>query len=183
MPEVQQPLQTARLLIRLPELGDTEPLMDIFWDPEVVAKKQVTLTEPPGDLTQARRSTAAMIQHWESRGYGLWTVVESATQQVIGCVGLQNWKNWPGIELAWLLHRSRWGHGFATEAARAALQWTWDTREIDQVISLIWPHDLRSIRVATKIGERFERADVDPINGEPVHVYAVNRPSRITLSM
>jgi len=44
------------------------------------------------------------------------------------------------------------------------------------VISLIAPGDLRSIRVATKIGECFERADVDPINGEAVHVYGVHRP-------
>ena len=35
---------------------------------------------------------------------------------------------------------------------------------------------LRSIRVATKIGERFERADVDPVHGEPAHVYAIARP-------
>jgi len=33
----------------------------------------------------------------------------------------------------------------------------------------------RSIRIATKIGERFERADVDPLNGEPVHVYTIAR--------
>jgi RimJ/RimL family protein N-acetyltransferase len=180
---VKQPLETARLLLRLPDLADTEPLMDIFWDPEIVAQKQVTLTEPPGDLAQARRKTAAMIRHWESRGYGLWIVVETATQQVIGVVGLQKWQNWPGIELVWLLHRSRWGHGFATEALRAALQWTWDTTEIDRLISLIWPDDLRSIHLAMKIGERFERADVDPTNGEPVHVYAINRPNQIGLSI
>src|SRR5438105_1077830 len=59
-----QPLQTARLSLRVPELADAEPLMDIFWDPEVVAKKQVTLTEPPGDLELARRQTAGMIHHW-----------------------------------------------------------------------------------------------------------------------
>jgi len=44
------------------------------------------------------------------------------------------------------------------------------------VVSLIAPHDLRSIRVATKIGERFERVDVDPVHGEPVHVYTIARP-------
>jgi RimJ/RimL family protein N-acetyltransferase len=168
-------LETSRLLLRLPELDDAKAFMEIFWDPEVVAKKQVTLTAPPGDLALATRSTSAMIQHWESRGYGLWAVVENATQQVIGAVGLQKYDGWPDVELAWVLHRSRWGHGFATEAARAVLQWTWTERKIDHIISLIAPHDSRSIRVATKIGETFERADSDPVHGEPVHVYGIYR--------
>ena len=47
--------------------------------------------------------------------------------------------------------------------------------QIDRIVSLITPDDLRSIRIATKIGERFERADVDPVHGEPVHVYAITR--------
>lgn len=46
---------------------------------------------------------------------------------------------------------------------------------ITRVISLIAPDDVHSIRVATKIGQRFERADEDPVHGEPVHVYAIAR--------
>jgi RimJ/RimL family protein N-acetyltransferase len=172
------PLETPRLLLRLPEASDAEPFMEIFWDPEVVEKKQVTLTEAPGDIDLARRKTAALVDHWDSRGYGLWTVVEKATGQVIGCVGLQNWKGWPGVELAWVIHRSRWSHGFATEAAVAALEWAWASTQIDHIISLINADDLRSMRVATKVGERFERADVDPINGEAIHVYGIHRPHR-----
>jgi hypothetical protein len=57
--------------------------MTIMWDPEVVDKKQVTLTEAPGDVDLARRNTAALIDHWDSRGYGLWTVVEKASGQII----------------------------------------------------------------------------------------------------
>jgi RimJ/RimL family protein N-acetyltransferase len=172
------PLETPRLLLRLPEISDAEPFMDIFWDPEVVEKKQVTLTEAPGDVALATRKTAALVEHWDVRGYGLWTVVEKASGQVIGCVGLQLWKGWPGVELAWIIHRSRWGQGLATEAAVAALDWAWANTKIDHIISLINADDLRSMRVAAKVGERFERADVDPINGESIHVYAIHRPSR-----
>jgi RimJ/RimL family protein N-acetyltransferase len=172
------PVETPRLLLRLPDASDAEPFMDILWDPEVVEKKQVTVTEAPGDIDLARRKTATLRDHWESRGYGLWTVVEKASGQVIGCVGLQNWKGWPGVELAWVIRRSRWNHGFATEAALAALEWAWARTEIDHIISLINADDLRSMRVATKVGEQFERADVDPINGESVHVYGIHRPNR-----
>jgi len=161
----------------VPELADAEPLMPIFWDPEVVEQKQVTLREQPGGLDLALKNTSSMIRQWELRGYGQWSVIEKATGHVIGCVGLYHpQRQWPGVDLGWVFHRSRWGHGFATEAATAALGWVWKFTEIDRVVSLIAPHDLRSIRVATKIGARFERADVDPVHGEPIHVYTIARP-------
>ena len=175
------PVETPRLILRMPEITDAAPFMEIFWDPEVVEKRQVTLTEEPGDLELARRKTATLVEHWQSRGYGLWTVIEKATGEVIGCVGLQFWKGWPAVELAWVIHRSRWGQGFATEAAVATLEWGWAHTDLDHIISLINADDLRSMRVATKVGERFERTDADPINGDPVHIYAISRPRPMTL--
>ena len=169
-------VETARLLLRVPELADAQALMGIIWDPEVVEQKQVTLHEPPGDLDLALKNTNDMRRQWELRGYGQWCVIEKATGSVIGCVGFYHpQRPWPGVDLGWVFHRSHWGHGFATEAATAALRWVWDHTQIDRIVSLIAPDDRRSIRVATKIGERFERADVDPVHGEPVHVYAVAR--------
>jgi RimJ/RimL family protein N-acetyltransferase len=169
-------IETARLLLRVPELADAEPFMGIFWDPEVVEQKQVTLREPPGGLDLASKNTSEMLRQWELRGYGHWSVVEKATGQVIGVVGFYHPQEpWPGVDLGWLIHRSRWGQGFATEAAIAALQWIWEHTTIDRIVSLIAPDDHRSIRIATKIGERFERADSDPVHGEPVHVYTIAR--------
>jgi RimJ/RimL family protein N-acetyltransferase len=173
-------VETARLLLRVPKPADAEALMAIHWDPEVVEQKQVTLLEPPGGLDLALKNTNDTIRQWELRGYGLWSVVEKATGHVIGSVGFYHpQKPWPGVDLGWVLHRSRWGHGFATEAAGAALGWIWEHTQVDRIVSLIAPDDLRSIRVATKIGERFERADVDPVHGEPVHVYTIARTAEL----
>ena len=170
-------VETPRLVLRVPELADAEALMSILWDPEVVEKKQVTLTQPPGGLDQARKNTSDMRRHWELRGYGHWCVIEKATGRLIGCVGFFHpQREWPGVDLGWVFHRSRRGLGFATEAATAALEWIWQHSPIDRVVSLIGPNDLPSIRVATKIGDRFDRAGVDPINGEPMHVYVIARP-------
>jgi RimJ/RimL family protein N-acetyltransferase len=171
------PVETARLLLRVPEPADAEPLMDIIWDPEVVEQKQVTLREPPGGLELALKNTSEMIRQWQRRGYGQWSVIEKSTGQVIGCVGFYHPPGeWPGVDLGWVIHRSRRGHGFATEAATAAVGWLWEHTRIDRIISLISPEDHRSIRIASKVGERFERADVDPVNGEPVHVFTIARP-------
>lgn len=169
-------METPRLLLRVPELTDAEALMGIMWDPEVVAQKQVTLTEPPGGLDLAVKLTRDMLRQWQLRGYGQWSVIEKITGDVIGCVGFYHpQRAWPGVDLGWVFERSRWGQGFATEAATAALGWVWGHTQIDRIISLIAPDDLRSIRIATKIGERFERTDVDPMHGAPVVVYGIDR--------
>ena len=170
-------VETARLLLRVPELGAAEALMGILWDPEVVEQKQVTLLEPPGGLDMALKNTRDMLRQWELRGYGQWTVIEKVTGHVIGCVGFYHpQRQWLGVDLGWVFQRSRWGRGFATEAATAALVWIWESTQVDRVVSLIAPDDARSIRIATKIGQRFERADVDPVHGDPAHVYMIERP-------
>ena len=65
-----------------------------------------------------------------------------------------------------LLHR----RGFATEAARVALAYAFDTVGADSVCSLIVPQNAASIRVARRLGEHYERAL--EFHGRAVHVYA-----------
>jgi RimJ/RimL family protein N-acetyltransferase len=164
-------VETPRLRLRPLQASDAEPLMEIHQDPEVI--KYVLLGAPPGGITVAWRNIAMMIGHWHLRGYGPWAVAEKSTGQVIGRVGLWNPDGWPGIELGWIIRRSRWDNGFATEAARAALQWAWENVETDHIISVIQPDNARSIRVAEKIGECFERGDV--MNEMNVHIYGIVR--------
>jgi RimJ/RimL family protein N-acetyltransferase len=166
-------IETPRLVLRLPDASDAQSFMDIHQDPEVL--KYVTVTGAPGGISVAWRNVAMIIGHWHLRGYGQWAVVEKASGQVIGRVGLFNPEGWPGLELTWVIGRSRWGCGFATESARAALHWAWGAVDTDRIVSMIRPDNARSIRVAEKLGEKLERAD--EINGEAIHVYAIHRPS------
>jgi RimJ/RimL family protein N-acetyltransferase len=164
-------LETSRLQLRLPQASDAAALMEIHQDSE--AMKRVTLTAPPGGITVAWRNVAMMIGHWHLRGYGQWTVIEKETGMVVGRVGLWNPEGWPGIELGWIIRRSRWNNGFATEAARASLDWAWTNVDTDRIISIIDPDNVAAIRVAGKIGERFER--VAAMDGRIVHIYSVRR--------
>src|SRR5687768_9221725 len=108
-------VETARLMLRMPELADARAFMGILWDPEVVEQKQVTLLEPPGGLDLALKNTGDMIRQWERRGYGQWSVVDKTTGDVIGIVGFYHpQRAWPGVDLGWVIQRSRWGHGLAT---------------------------------------------------------------------
>jgi RimJ/RimL family protein N-acetyltransferase len=181
-PPTHAEIETARLLMRVPELSDAEAFMGLFWDPEVVEKKQVTLKEPPGGIDLARKNTAEMIRQWEVRGYGQWSVVEKATAQVIGVVGFYHPQraDWPGVDLGWLIRRDQWGNGFATEAATAAIEWLWKNTRIDRIVSLIGPDDHRSTRIAIKLGEQFERTVGDPVHGELASAYVLGRPSSVS---
>ena len=108
------------------------------------------------------------------RGYGLWAVEEKASGEFIGRIGLLNPEGWPGLEVAWTLARERWGNGFATEGAKAALDYAISVLKLDHVISLIHPDNAASIRVALRLGERLER-QVE-LMGVMRSVYGIHRP-------
>jgi RimJ/RimL family protein N-acetyltransferase len=165
--------ETARLLLRLPTADDLDPFISIHDDPEVM--QHLPKTGTGTRRVAAWRTLALVIGHWHLRGYGQWTVVEKSTNEVIGRVGLWNPEGWPGLEVGWVLRRSRWGHGFATEAALDAMRFAFEVVGADHVISLIRAENLRSIRVAERIGESWERSIV--MDGVTSEVYGCRRPT------
>ena len=90
-----------------------------------------------------------------------------------GRIGLLNPEGWPGLEVAWTLARDRWGNGFATEGARAALEHAFSILKRDHVISLIHPDNFNSIRVAQRIGEKLEGQV--PLIGVMRSIYGIRR--------
>ena len=96
---------------------------------------------------------AAHAGHWALRGYGGWIVTprEDPTR-FLGRVGLWRPEGWPGLEVAWRLDRAAWGHGYATEAAHAAIGWAWTVLDASELISLIHPDNRASQRVARRLG-------------------------------
>ena len=101
-------------------------------------------------------------------------VEEKATQKMIGRIGFLNPEGWPGFEIGWTLARHAWGKGYATEGAKVALQYAF--KELDQrhVISLIHPDNVASMKVAERIGEKFERKT--RLFEWDVLVYGIDRP-------
>lgn len=163
-------LETERLVLRMLRESDFESYAQMCGDPEAMRYigDGQALTRP-----LAWRNLALMIGHWSLRGYGLWAVEERASGALVGRVGFWNPEGWPGFELGWLLRRSSWGKGYATEAARAALQFAFTEMGRPQVISLIHPDNAASIRVAERLGER--PAGSAEVLGTTVLVYRITR--------
>jgi RimJ/RimL family protein N-acetyltransferase len=142
-------VETPRLVLRPFDAADAQPMLEIHADPEV-AKYLVGGPTPVGvdGLTVAWRNVAMMIGHWHLRGYGAWAVAEKESGSVIGRVGFWHPAGCHDIELGWVIRRSHWRRGFATEAAAAALVWGWDNIPVDRIVSMIQPDNAASLRVA-----------------------------------
>jgi RimJ/RimL family protein N-acetyltransferase len=125
----------------------------------------------PLDRADAWRQMAVFAGHWALRGYGLWVVEREG--ELIGRIGLLRPEGWPGLEVGWLLGRAAWGQGYATEAARASVEYAWRELGAQELISLIAPDNTPSQRVAQRLGMRPDE-DYD-LRGTPVVIHRLDR--------
>ena len=116
---------------------------------------------------------AGWIGHWALRGYGQWAIEERESGHFIGRAGIINPADWPGPEVGYLLGRPWWGRGYATEAARAAMDWGFREKGFTDLISLIDPENHASIAVATRLGET--RRGETEVMGHHLLVYGISR--------
>lgn len=162
-------LETGRLVLRKPELGDRDGYTPIWGDPEVVRFLGGT-TLPPEEVPKA---IERMLGHWERHSIGLFSVLRKEDGRLVGRVGYLLWdtERWVNamheqldgdleLEIGWTFAREFWNQGYATEAAAACRDHAFGELGRDRVISLIARENVASIRVAEKIGETLERRDI-----------------------
>ena len=155
-------LSTNRLCLRPPTARDAEALYDLFADRQVMDGLGMT---PVSALVEARAMIEGGIDGWRTDGFGAFVFERPATGQVVGQAGLmvfdtRGWtpSSWANAgrhaqpELGWALMRAHWGQGYATEAAAAIRAWAYESRGIDSLVSLITPGNIRSQRVAQRLG-------------------------------
>jgi RimJ/RimL family protein N-acetyltransferase len=164
-------LDTDRLRLRGLRGEDLDAYAGMYADPEVMRYLE---DGRPLDRAAAWRSMAAHLGHWLLRGYGQWALIERASGEFVGRAGLWRPEGWPGLEVGWVLARPHWGHGYAAEAARAAISYAFDQLDAAHVISLIRPENGASIRLAERLGETYERTV--ELLGSRAHVYGIRRP-------
>ncbi len=167
-------LKTDRLILRGFKETDVNPYIQMCADPEIMQYLSSGKTLSPNE---AWKSLAFVIGHWTLRGFGLWAVEEKSTGEFVGRVGLLQPKGWPGTEVAWTLVKSAWGKGYATEAAKASLQWGFTHTNATELISLIIPENIASIKVSERIGQSFKKEII--IFDKTVNLYSINKDQAI----
>jgi RimJ/RimL family protein N-acetyltransferase len=150
--------------------SDTDAYAEMLADPEVM---RFLGGGKPVSRIEAWRNMAMIVGHWHLRGYGMWAVEERESGELVGRVGCWRPEGWPGIEVGWTLRRAYWGRGYATEAARASLDYGFEKLNLTRIISLIAPDNVASIRVAERLGER-PGGDCEVL-GTKVVIYGIDR--------
>lgn len=105
---------------------------------------------------------------WRLKGYGMFSVIEKRTGRWIGRVGPHWPEGYPGRGLL----ASHWGCGFATEAATAAIRIVFRDLDCTEIIHLIDPRNVRSIRLAERLGASRVGTEALP---DPYHEFTVDR--------
>ena len=153
-PRVQLPVETGRLRLRSLTDADLAGLHAIYGDAETM-RYIGRSGRPTEDPAGTARILAWLRRHEELHGFGLWALDERDGEPLVGVAGLL-WEDGhgPEVEVVYLVRRDRWGRGYATEAARAALERAHGPLGLPRVIALAYPDNLASQRVMAKAGMR-----------------------------
>ena len=160
-------ITTARLTLRPLTMGDLDVLVDLHAD------EWVNHFVPAFTPDQAADRLTNNERQWRERGHGLFAVELQDGGGFIGRCGLNYWKQFDEVEAGWILNPDAWGHGYATEATRACVEWGFAHLDDDYFTAMIHPTNARSVRVAERLGFTPRRDDV--LFGKKVTVYALNR--------
>lgn len=142
-------LNTAHLTLRAMLPTDTAALYRIY---QTEGLLQYFPNPSPPSLEKVERFVAIQQTHWEKHGYGNWGILLKGKQELIGWAGLQFLPETNETEVGYLLDKTFWGQGYATEAARASLDFGFAHFDFAEIIALVHPDNLASLRVAAKCG-------------------------------
>lgn len=146
-------LTTDRLLLRPWRSDDLPAFAAMNADAEVMRHFPGCMSREESDLLAGR-----ILTHIDDYGFGQWVVERREDNAFIGVVGLQ-WVSFdapftPAVEIGWRLNSADWRQGYALEAARAALDFAFDTLALDEVLAFTVPANLPSRGLMERLGMR-----------------------------
>jgi RimJ/RimL family protein N-acetyltransferase len=141
-------LETDRLVLRVPTQADFDAGWAEFHG-DALCMRYLGGATP---RSVAWRMLAQVVGMWSLRGFGQFSAIEKATGRWVGRVGPWEPEGWPEREVGWMLHRSAWGQGYATEAARACLEFVFRDLGWPRVAHMIHPDNDGSKAVANRLG-------------------------------
>ena len=174
-------LETERLVLRSWREADRDPFFALNSDPVVMEFLPAT------DRAASDNVVDRLIAAQERDGCCFWAVESQADGGFLGFCGLMAPRApLEEFEAGWRLGRDAWGHGFASEAARASLAWGWGKLDAPSIVAITVPPNHRSRAVMERIGMAYaEGEDFDHPElpaGDPLrrHVlYRIARPEWI----
>ena len=150
-------IHTERLVLRDWRESDVPAWAAMNADPQVREFLGPLLTPE-----QSADSVRSFQEDLDRKGYGFWAVEVRGTGEFVGFTGLDDVDEEvpvDGVEVGWRLARSAWGHGYATEAARAALAYGFGTLGLAEILAITTATNVRSQAVMRRLGMTTSPAD------------------------
>jgi ribosomal-protein-alanine N-acetyltransferase len=147
-------LETSRLLLREFVAQDADALAAVLGDPVAMRYYPAAL-----DHKGVEEWIGKNIGRYQRDGFGLWAMALKDSCELIGDCGciLQDVEGANHVEVGYHVRRDLWGKGYATEAARACMQYAFTALGSTRIISMIRPENVQSVRVAEKNGLTCEK--------------------------
>ncbi len=165
------PLTTERLLLRQRSLEDVPAILRMDGDPEV--RRYVGDGRLPDSVEQEKRVRERVGTDF-GIGFGYWSVFpRERPDDYLGYVVFSPVPDSTDIELSYGFRRDVWGKGYATEAARAGLDYALREHGLPEVVALVYPANLASQRVIAKLG--FAAAGIRHSYGNDLLFYRLAR--------
>jgi [ribosomal protein S5]-alanine N-acetyltransferase len=147
-------LETSRLRLREFTPQDADALADVLGDPVAMQYYPAAF-----DRKGVEEWIAQNLERYRRDGHSLWAMLLKGSGELIGDCGcaLQEVEGKNEVEIGYHVRRDLWGKGYATEAARACMDYAFTTLRAGRVISMIRPENAPSRRVAEKNGLTCEK--------------------------
>lgn len=173
-----QLLTTDRLVLREWSLDDAGDALAVYGDDEIARWLIPALDRVPDEQTMR-----SVLREWmddryaQVPPYGHWAVIRRDDGRLIGGMSLRPLPPYKeDIEVAWQLAREYWGHGYATEAARALAVWAF-SQGAEEVIAVVRPKNQRAVAMARRLGMEWT-GETDKYYGLLLNVYRL-RPDNL----
>lgn len=163
-------ISTARLTLRQPAPRDAAAVVAFYMS------ERSQYAGGHVSRMNAWRNFAAVLGHWQIRGFGLWAVTRTGDDTILGLVGPFYPDGWPETEIGWLMFDGAEGQGYAAEAARAVIADTRATLGWSDIVHYIAPQNTRSIALAERLGATLDPNAAQPKPDSPCLVYRQPQP-------
>lgn len=171
---MKQIVETEHLFLRELNLNDKDGLAAILCDPE-----SMEYYPNPFSMEQTVNWIKWNINNYKKYKHGLWAVILKGENIFLGDCGItiQEIEGEEIPELGYHIKKEYWNKGYATEAAKACIEYAINTLELEKIYSYTKSDNLPSIRVAEKVGMQFVKQFEKVVMGSTVNevLYCIHR--------
>jgi RimJ/RimL family protein N-acetyltransferase len=147
-------IETPRLILREFTVDDAYKIWELNSDPEVIKYTG----DPPFETVENARDFLNNYKDYENIGFGRWAVIKKDSNDFLGWCGLKL-NEQILIDLGFRFFRREWNKGYATESAKACLEYGFMELNIKEIIGRVAIKNTASIKVLEKLTMEYWKND------------------------